>query len=130
MNFGNWDNSIHEYCEQIKRIAFMQRIKPENVYVDFEQKTAEIIGSRGTYNTTLNSCTCYDFETRQLPCKHIYRLAFELGFLDDLPKINRKASKAFKDNIQNEIERYKEYYLNGAISIEKFNKIVNALQSK
>ncbi|SHG89602.1 SWIM zinc finger family protein [Tepidibacter thalassicus] len=130
MNFGNWDNSIHENHDQIKRIATMQKIKPQNVSVNSKEKTAKIIGSSGIYNVTLNSCTCYDFETRQLPCKHIYRLAFELGFLDDLPKINRKASKAFKDNIQNEIERYKEYYLNGAISIEKFNKIVNALQSK
>jgi endonuclease III-like uncharacterized protein len=130
MNFGNWDNSIHEHHDQIKRIATMQKIKPQNVSVNSKEKTAEIIGSSGIYNVTLDSCTCYDFETRQMPCKHIYRLAFELGFLDNLPKTNRKASKAFKDNIQNEIEHYKEYYLNGAISIEKFNKIVNALQSK
>lgn len=130
MNFGNWDSSIHENHEQIKRIAYMQRIKPENVSVNSAQKTAEIIGSSGSYDVSLDNCTCYDFQTRQLPCKHMYRLAFELGFLDDLPKVNRKASKSFKDNIPEEIARYKEYYLNGAISIEKFIKIINALQSK
>lgn len=130
MNFGNWENSIHEDYEQIKRIAFMQRIKAENVNVVPGKEVAKIAGTDGIYDVTLNSCTCHDFEVRQLPCKHIYRLAFELGFLDDLPKPNRKATKSFKDNIQSEIERYKEYYLNGAISIEKFNKIVNALQSK
>lgn len=130
MDFGNWDSSIHENHDQIKRIATMQKIKSQNVSVDFNQETAEIMGSDGTYEVALDSCTCYDFETRQLPCKHIYRLAFELGFLDDLPKANKKASKDFNDNIQNEIERYKQHYLNGAISIDKFNKIVNALQSK
>lgn len=60
----------------------------------------------------------------------MYYLAHELGYLDDLPKINRKATKAFKDNLPTEIERFRELYLSGAISGEKFNKIVNALTSK
>jgi hypothetical protein len=130
MNFGNWEESVHNDYEQIKRIAFMQRIKPENVTVFPEKQSAEIVGSDGIYDVTLNSCTCYDFEARQLPCKHIYKLASELGYLDDLPKVNRKAAKAFKDNLSSEIDHYKELYFNGAISIEKFNKIVNALLSK
>lgn len=121
---------MHNDYEQIKRIAFMQRIKPENVTVFPEKQSAEIVGSDGIYDVTLNSCTCYDFEARQLPCKHIYKLASELGYLDDLPKVNRKAAKAFKDNLSSEIDHYKELYFNGAISIEKFNKIVNALLSK
>jgi hypothetical protein len=33
VNFGNWDENVHNDYEQIKRIAFMQRIKPENVTV-------------------------------------------------------------------------------------------------
>lgn len=130
MNFGNWEENVHNDYEQIKRIAFMQRIKPENVTVFPEKQSAEIVGSDGIYDVTLNSCTCYDFEARQLPCKHIYKLASELGYLDDLPKVNRKAAKAFKDNLSSEIDHYKELYFSGAISIEKFNKIVNALLSK
>ena len=39
MNFGNWDENVHNDYEQIKRIAFMQRIKPENVTV-FPEKQA------------------------------------------------------------------------------------------
>lgn len=35
-------------------------------------------GSR-FYDTTLDMCTCPDFEERQAPCKHIFRLADELG---------------------------------------------------
>ena len=130
MNFGNWEESIHTDYEQIKRIAFSQRITSDNVIVNTDKQKATITGRDGTYNVTLASCTCYDFESRHLPCKHIYRLASELGMLDELPKINRKAAKSFKDNVQNDIDHYKELYLNGAISIEKFNKIVNALLSK
>lgn len=130
MNFGNWEENVHNDYEQIKRIAFMQRIKPENVTIFPEKQSAKIIGSDGIYDVTLNSCTCYDFEARQLPCKHIYRLASELGYLDDLPKANRAAAKAFKESIPAEIEHYKDLYFSGAISIEKFNKIINALLSK
>ena len=130
MNFGNWDENLHNDYEQIKRMAFMQRIKPENVTIYPQNQSAKIIGTDGIYKVTLDSCTCYDFDSRQLPCKHIYRLAYELGFLEDLPKLNRKAAKEFKDNLQAEIEHFKELYFSGAISIEKFNKIVNALMSK
>lgn len=130
MNFGNWDNALHDDYEQIKRIAFSQRIKPEKVTINHDHETAKIIGTEGTYQVSLNNCTCHDFEMRQLPCKHMYRLAFELGYLSDLPQPNRKAAKQFKDNLPDEIDRYKNLYLDGAISIEKFNKIVNALLSK
>ncbi len=36
------------------------------------------------YNVTLNSCDCEDFSKSALglPCKHIYRLALELGIVD------------------------------------------------
>jgi hypothetical protein len=130
MTFGNWDSAIHKDFEQLKRIASSQRITPENITLNSEHESAEIIGTDGIYNVSLYDCTCYDFQTRRLPCKHIYRLASELGFLSDLPKLNREAAKMFNDSIPEEIERYKKLYFDGAISIEKLNKIVNALQSK
>lgn len=34
------------------------------------------------YKTTLNSCDCEDFSKSGLPCKHIYKLALELGIID------------------------------------------------
>lgn len=130
MNFGNWDEELHKDPEQLKRICTMQRIKPENVTIFPEEERAQIIGTDGVYDVTLNTCTCVDFFMRHQPCKHIYKLASELGYLEDLPKPNRKAAKAFKESIPSEIEHFKEAYFNGAISIEKFNKIVNALNSK
>ena len=128
MTFGNWDESIHNDFDQIKRISYIKKIKPEDITVNPSNETATVNGTGGTYDVSLNSCTCYDFTERQLPCKHMYRLASELGYLDDLPKTNRKAAKEFKDRIPEEIERYKSLYLNGAISIEKFVKIANAIK--
>lgn len=45
----------------------------------------EIRGASGAvYHTTLNDCTCPDFQRRHQPCKHMYRIALELGLLSDL----------------------------------------------
>lgn len=130
MNFGSWDETLHDDYEQLKRIISSQSIKSKDIIVNTDTQSAEIIGRSGTYNVTLDNCTCFDFGSRKLPCKHIYCLAHELGYLDDLPKTNREAAKAFKDNLPDEIERYKELYFSGAISGEKFSKIINALTSK
>lgn len=130
MKFGNWSETLHEDFEQIKRTIFAQRIKPEKIIaINPSSESAEITGTDGAYSVTLNSCTCHDFNSRQLPCKHIYRLAYELNYFD-FPKSNRTASKEFKDNIPAEIEHFKKLYFSGAISGEKFNKIANALLSK
>lgn len=44
--------------------------------------SADIKGHDGNvYHTTLNSCTCPDFQFRRAPCKHMYRLALEVGLL-------------------------------------------------
>lgn len=43
---------------------------------------ARIQSSSGaTYSVSLTSCTCPDFQNRHQPCKHMYRLALELGLL-------------------------------------------------
>ncbi len=130
IQFGDWPPSVHENFDQLKRIAYSRKVKPENITLDTEHKSAKIMGTDGVYDVTLDNCTCYDFQARQLPCKHMYRLAFELGALSDVPKINQKAVKAFKNSIPEEIERFKRLYLCGAISLEKLIKIVNALNSK
>lgn len=44
--------------------------------------SADIKGESGSiYHVTLSSCTCPDFTSRKKPCKHMYRLALELGAL-------------------------------------------------
>lgn len=44
--------------------------------------TCEILSKSGNhYRTSLYSCTCEDFQFRHIPCKHMRRLAVEIGAL-------------------------------------------------
>ena len=46
------------------------------------EASAMILGESGqVYQTSLHSCSCPDFQARHQPCKHMYRLALELGCL-------------------------------------------------
>ena len=45
----------------------------------------EVKGTDGiVYHTTLNTCTCPDFQFRHQPCKHMYKIALEFGLLGHL----------------------------------------------
>jgi hypothetical protein len=129
MKLGNWSEDIHKDVEQVKRIDSAMGISPADVTVDTKNETAVIVGSF-PYEVSLVHCTCEDFSRRNLPCKHIYRLASELGYLTGLPQPNRKAAKAFKESIPSEIKRFEALYEAGAISGKKYVAIVKALQSK
>ena len=53
----------------------MHLIPPFDISSDIESKD----GNR--YHVTLYSCTCPDYSNRRRPCKHMYRLAVEIGAL-------------------------------------------------
>lgn len=127
MDFACWGSDLHETPEQVKRIVSAKKISASKITVNQESKTAIVSGSSETpYTVTLETCTCGDFIARKLPCKHIYRLALELGLVSDLPELNPEAAAAF--DVDGEIQRYYIAYRNGAISGDKFAKIADALQ--
>ena len=82
--FGVWDCSIHGADGQDLRF---DRALYHNIVIESRNQqlcTAQIRGSHGEiYQTTLDSCTCEDFQRRGLPCKHIYKLALSHGFSPD-----------------------------------------------
>lgn len=81
--FGPWDASIHLQPDQIKRRERAQRADVTPDSVDLVSQSCVIRGSGAApYQVTLSSCTCSDFTRRNLPCKHIYRLAAELKLID------------------------------------------------
>lgn len=126
MNFGNWEASIHDEAEQIKRICSGQKLPASKVQVQKDTQSALFQGSSDEpYETTLDNCTCMDASIRRLPCKHMYRLALELGFLNDLPVLNKEAMVTFDSD--NEAKRFFDFYKSGAISGEKYAKIYDAL---
>lgn len=82
--FGEWDAEIHEMPDQKKRLMSGRASKTTPASIDRKNKTGVFPGSgKSPYNTTLKSCTCVDFIRRKLPCKHMYRLAMDLGVLQE-----------------------------------------------
>ena len=96
--------AIHEGEAQISR----QGRAMTDVYEDFKiykKKEAARFASTTDlpyYDTTLSSCNCFDFQERKLPCKHIYRLAVELGLIEI---ISRKHNKEY---VKNQLETIKD----------------------
>lgn len=94
------------HCKNDQYYRFQRSMNPEKigriVSVDQSRMRMKITGSyhpKEIYNVSLSHCNCRDFRERHLPCKHIYRLALELGIVTpqwDLsgltPEVNEKLS--------------------------------------
>jgi len=71
---------VHKELDQRLRQARATAPKYAPLSLDINAQTATFKGSSGrVYETSLYTCTCRDYSIRQLPCKHMYRLAQELG---------------------------------------------------
>ena len=106
MGFEKW-NGVHDSEDQKKRIKSAQSAACTPLGVSSETGSGSFSGSHGFYETTLESCTCVDFARRRLPCKHVYRLAIELGLLDvsadsNASKVKRPAPRglSLKDAVE------------------------------
>lgn len=81
--FSAKKNFLHEEYGQLERQKKALGLKMNSV--DRENQS----GTIKNYFVALDGCTCVDFGRRRKPCKHIYRLAFELGVFDlDAEKID------------------------------------------
>lgn len=82
-DWNDWQKSTHEREDQILRQG---RAMTYPFAFEINHKKEKGVFSSTTdlpyYETTLTNCTCYDFQERHLPCKHIYRLAVELGLIE------------------------------------------------
>lgn len=123
-------NATHDEPDQIKRRLTAEKIKACAVKVDTDMQTATIQGSEAEpYVVTLNSCTCIDYTMRGLPCKHMYRLAQELGLQLPWPARNDAKVKKLKNNTEDELELWRKAYFCGEIAPQKYVKIVEALRA-
>lgn len=120
--FGDWPSEIHATQKQQDKISKSLLKDTTPAKIDKKSQTGVFVGRTGSeYKTSLNSCTCVSFIRDQVPCKHIYRLAMELGlysgdFRSGVPKTAYK-----KWSIPETIALYdrltdtsKEYFLNNA----------------
>lgn len=79
---SKWTPETHTTKYAKKRIKSAQSAKLTPVKIDAEDMYGYFQGSSGRYETFLDYCPCGDFHRSKLPCKHIYRLAIELGLMD------------------------------------------------
>lgn len=103
MTFGDWPEHIHDTPDQQKRLKYGKSSKTTPSSIDKENNTGIFPSSSGgTYTTSLDECTCFDFSQRKLPCKHIYRLAIELGLIEDFAKngINKNLEFSLRDAVE------------------------------
>lgn len=84
----------------------MKILRPFEITAHFKGKSDRV------YKTTLENCQCDDFKNRKAPCKHMYRLATEVGallskdfthdkeaFLQDIAPVLRLSQEA-KERLQ------------------------------
>ncbi len=79
---SKWPLETHTTEYAAKRIKSAQSSKLTPVKIDKIDCYGYFQGSHGRYETFLDYCPCVDFHRSQLPCKHIYRLAIELGLMN------------------------------------------------
>lgn len=107
--WNNWDNEIHTDEAQIAR-------QGRAMNYDFEFKVDKVnqtaIFSSTTdipfYSTSLSKCNCYDFQERGLPCKHIYRLAVELGYIKIIKRPTFDKDKLSEVKASDDIDKHPE----------------------
>lgn len=82
--FGHWDPKVHAGQAQLERFEKAAHQPMAILSYNSESGVAEIRGSGSdSYMTSLDECTCPDFDKRSKPCKHIYFLALQMGYTSD-----------------------------------------------
>lgn len=96
--WSEWEVSVHSDDAQISRQGRAMNY-PFTFDIDTAANTAHFSSTSDLpyYDTSLSQCNCPDFQARQLPCKHIYRLAVELGVIEIIRRASGGGSSASKE---------------------------------
>ena len=129
MTVGPWEIPDKELLETALRLERARSIRPENIgIVDANTETAEIYGSDGmAYTVSLSDCECVDYERRGLPCKHMIRLALELGLPLELPVFDPYSAADY--DISEDVSRLTDRWRAGQLTTDALAKCVAALRS-
>lgn len=76
IEWSKWPDEVHFTDDQIARQKRACNLPINSI--DISACKAMI----NNHNTSLVNCKCGDFINRRLPCKHMYRLAFELNLFN------------------------------------------------
>lgn len=83
---NSWGFNIHDRGCQLERQERSKHRCYSPLSLDATTGTGVFRGKDADYQTSLVRCDCTDFQRRAMPCKHMYRLAYELDvfMLDDV----------------------------------------------
>lgn len=81
--WGKWPENLltDEYAKKRIKSAKSKKLTP--IKIDDHDFFGYFQSSRDRYETFLDSCSCIDFIRNNRPCKHMFRLAMELGLLNE-----------------------------------------------
>lgn len=129
VNIGLWDIPSDEYLNTAARYERGLQIESERVgKIDRAHCTGRIMGSEGyAYNVSLAGCECIDYQRRGLPCKHMLRLAHDLGEEITLPVYDPDSNKNYDPG--KDIALLTERWEAGQITTEAYRKCLKALQT-
>lgn len=80
--WNTWNSEFlnDDYAQKRIKSAMSKKLTP--VLINHDDCFGYFQGSHGRYETFLDRCPCGDFRRAHRPCKHIFRLAMELGLID------------------------------------------------
>ena len=82
--FGEWNEKVHRGAAQSDRFERARHECMALTGYNSGTGVATVDSSSGkTYTTTLDYCSCEDFQKRSKPCKHIYFLATQMGYTSE-----------------------------------------------
>lgn len=88
-----WEEDLDQVSPEVKqRISRAQSVKVDSINI--EEKSGVI----NNHEVSLEKCTCRDYSIQRSPCKHMYRLAHELGLITlsiTSPNLERNDAKLF-----------------------------------
>lgn len=105
-----WEETIHFQDEQLKRQK--KAVESDITPLIIENGVGSFRGTKSDYVTTLSECSCTDFIRRNIPCKHMYRLAHELNVfaLSSVQSNLQIIEKLRIDDVMKSIDTLKEEY--------------------
>jgi len=123
MKFSVWDDAIHEMPDQKKRLESAKKKETTPTSIDSEAQTAAFPSSGNRpYSTRLDQCSCVDFSKRKLPCKHIYRLAIELGLISEIAEsgVNKNIANASQISVEDAVAEIENLSDSSQVEIKNF----------
>ncbi len=125
-----WPLELHSEPNQVERRLRGEKIKADDISIDSVSQSAVMWGSGAhPYSVTLTSCTCPDFVHSYGPCKHIYRLASELGELPTLPIASVARQQAARNAADADLARWRAEFEDGTIPPKEYAALAAALKS-